>query len=265
MHEHGLQRPQVLAGIELAFLVHVGQRMQGLIDIAGCRILAIEYREVLNVMRLGTILATEPDHRLAEIHDPVIGRRARTDEVNDSQRGVFFEQHRDRAGALRRLATGAARILGNIGTDDDRLAAGTVQRKMANCTLHAVNTAQASMLEFRNFTAARNRRHAPRLERLVDHALDDNGAGRIVGARLGAETQELDARRIDVVLVDQAHDGGGRHRVNAVIGPAYPETAADDFADLGPVIAGPLAPVLEPHAIRRHVGSEAGDPDGFPG
>ena len=52
VHEYGPQRTKVLRRIEVALLVHVGERLQGLVDVAGRRILAVKYREILNVVRL---------------------------------------------------------------------------------------------------------------------------------------------------------------------------------------------------------------------
>ncbi len=128
---------------------------------------------------------------------------------------------------------------------------------MPDSPLHAVNAAQAGVLELGNLAAARNRRYATGFERRVDHALYDDRAGGVVGTGFGAQAQELDSRGVDIVLVDKTHDGRRRHCIDAVVGPAHAEAAADDFPHLGPVTAGPLAPVLEPDAIGRHVGGEA--------
>ncbi len=257
MHEYGFQRAQVLTGIETAFLVHVGEGVQRLVNVAGRRILAVEDREVLDVVRFGPVLAAETHHRFTEVHDAIVGCGAGSDEVHDRELGVLFQQHRHGACALGGLAARAPRIFRDVGADHDRLAARAVQRQVPDGPFHAIDATEAGVLELGDFAAARDRRHAARFEGLVDHALDDDRAGRIVGARFGAETQELDARGIDVVLVDQAHDGRCRHRVDAVVGSAHAETAPDDFLHLGPVTAGPLAPVLEPDAIGRHIGGKA--------
>ena len=257
VHEHGAQRTQVLARAQLAFLVHIRQRMQRLVDVAGRRILAVENWEILDVVRFGTILAAEAHHRLAEIHDPIVGGGTRTNQVHDRELRIFFEQHRHGAGALGGLAAGASCIFRNVGADHDRLAASAIEGQVPDRSFHSVNTAQAGVLELGYLTAARNRRQAACLEGPVDHALYDDCAGGIVGARFGTEPKELDARGVDVVLVNKSHDGRCRHRVDAVIRAAHAKTAPDDFPQLGPMTAGPLAPILKPDAVRRYVGCEA--------
>ena len=257
VHEHRLQRAQILARVQAAFLVHVRERMQRLVDVAGRRVLAVEDGKVLYVVRLGTVLPAEAHHRLAEIHDAIVRGGTGADEVDDGKFRILLQQHRHGARALRGFTTRAARILRDVRTYDDGLAAGAVEGEVPYGAFHAVNAAQAGMLEFGHFAASRDRRHAARLQCLVHHSLYDDCAGGIVGAGLGAEAQELDPRGVDVVLLDQAHDGRCRHRVDAVIRPANAETASHDFAHLRPMAAGPLAPVLEPDPIGRHVGGEA--------
>jgi hypothetical protein len=148
-------------------------------------------------------------------------------------------------------------VLRNVGTYHNSLTTGAIESQVTYGALHSVNATQAGVFELGDLATARDRRHTARLECLVDHSLDDDCAGGIVRAGLGAETQELDPPGIDIVLLDQAHDGRCCHRVYAVIRPANAKTAPDDFAYLGPMAAGPLAPVLEPHTIGRHVGGEA--------
>ena len=108
---------------------------------------------------------------------------------------------------------------------------------MAYRALHAVNTAKAGVLEFGHFATAGNRRFAARLEGLVDHALDDDGAGRIVSAGFCAQAEEFHPRGIDIVLIDQANDGRGCHRVDALVRAPHAETAPYNLAHLGPVFA----------------------------
>jgi hypothetical protein len=209
------------------------------------------------MMSFRAVLAAETQHGLAEVHDAIVGGRAGADQVDDGELRVLFEEHGDGARALRRFTRAAARVLGDIGADDDRLATGAVEREVADGAFHAVHAAEAGMLELGNFAAARDRLHAARDQGLVDHALDDNGARRIVGARLGAQAQEFHTCRIDVVLVDQAHDGIGRHCVHAVLRATHAEAATDNITDLRPLVSGPVAPIFQPYPVRRDVAGEA--------
>ncbi len=132
---------------------------------------------------------------------------------------------------------------------------------MADRALHAIDAAKAGVLELGDLAAASDGRFAARFQGPVDHAFDDDRAGRVIGARFGAQPEELDARRVDVVLLDQPHDRGRGHRVNALVGPAHAETAPDDLANLGPLVVGPVTPVLEPDSIGRNIRSKAADAD----
>ncbi len=259
VHEHGAQRAHILCGIQAAFDVHVLQCVQGLVDVAGRGVLAVEHGKVLNLVSTGSILSTKARHRLAEIDDPVVGRGARCRQVDDSQFRVFLEQHRNRACTLGRFAARSPRVFGDIGTDNDRLSAGAVKRQVPNRPFHAINAAKAGVLEFGNFTAPGDGWLAASDQGSVDHTLDDNRTCRIIGARLRAKAKKLDVPGVDVVLVDQSHDGRRCHRIDALIRPAHAEAAADDLANLRPLVVGPVTPVLQPDAIRRDVGSEAAD------
>ena len=155
------------------------------------------------------------------------------------------------------IRVGVVRIGNELIDGGELRATGTVERQVANGAFHAVHAAEAGVLEFRNLAAPRYRRHPASLERTVDHAFDDDRAGRVIGARFGAQTEEFDARRVDVVLLDEPHDRGGGHRVYALVRSPDTETAPDDFANLGPLVVSPVAPILEPHTVRWHVGGEA--------
>ena len=151
--------------------------MQRLVDVAGRRVLAVENRKVLDLVCFRAILAAEARHRLAEIHDAVIRSGPRSNQIDDRQLRIFFEQHRDGTGALGWLTRAAASVLGDIGTNDNGLATGAVEGKMTNRALHAVHAAEAGVFEFGNFAAAANRRLAAGDQRFVDHAFDDDRTG----------------------------------------------------------------------------------------
>ena len=133
------------------------------------------------------------------------------------------------------------------------------QREVAQRVLQRVDAAQAGVLDLGYLAMARQRRTAARLEAFVEHAFDDDGAGGVVGARLGAEPQEANAVRVDVVVVDEPHDGRGGHRIDALRGPAHPKAVADDGAGLVPDVVRPATPRLEVYAVRRHVDGKAAD------
>ncbi len=124
---------------------------------------------------------------------------------------------------------------------------------MTQRPFHAVYAAETGVLELGHFAAAGDRRLALSHEGLVHHSLDDDRPGGVVRARFGAEPQELHAHRIDIVLVDQADDGGRRQGIDAVVRPPYAEAASDYLAYFRPVITGPFAPIVEPHPKRGHV------------
>jgi hypothetical protein len=106
---------------------------------------------------------------------------------------------------------------------------------------------------------ARQRGAAAGLQSLVEHAFDDDGPGRVVGARFGAQAEKSDAIRVDVVPVHEPHDRRGSHRIDALRGAAHPEAVADDGAGLVPDVVGPATPRLEVDAVRRHVDGKAAD------
>ena len=94
---------------------------------------------------------------------------------------------RDGACTLGRFATAAARVLCDVGTDDNRLTASAIQRQVPNRAFHAVHTAEAGVFEFRYFTASCDGRFTAGDKGLVHHAFDDDCPGRIVGTRLGSQ------------------------------------------------------------------------------
>ena len=63
-----------------------------------------------------------------------------------------------------------------------------------------------------------------------------------------------DPGRVDIVLFDQPQDRCGGHRINTLIGPTHAKTAPNDLTYLGPLVARPVTPIVEPHPKRRHVG-----------
>ncbi len=124
------------------------------------------------------------------------------------------------------------------------------------------------MLELGDLAVPGDARPTEPLERLVDHALDDDRARGVVGARLGSEPQKADLAGVNVVVDDEAQDRVGGHGVDVLVGSAHPKAAADDRADLVPRCTGPAAPVLEADAVARHVdghGADAGHVGGVVG
>src|SRR5262249_8421177 len=127
---------------------------------------------------------------------------------------------------------------------------------VAHRRLERVHTAEACVLELRHFTMPRQPRIPERFEPAVDHAAHDHRTDRVVGARLGAEAEEPDQLRIDVVLPDQPQHGVRGHRVDVLVATRHAEAAADHHLDLVPGVARPLAPVLETYPkwgyVRAH-------------
>src|SRR5690606_5812688 len=117
----------------------------------------------------------------------------------------------------------------------------------------AVNAAETCVFEFGHLAAAGDGRFSLRLQGTVHHALHDDRPGGVVGTGLGAEPQEFTAQRVDVVLLYEPHYRRRRQRIDAVVRTAYAKAAPDDLADFRPVVARPFAPVVEPHAIGRHI------------
>ena len=154
--------------------------------------------------------------------------------------GIFLQQHRDRACTLGGLPAGATRIFGDIRANNDCLAAGTVQCQVPDRALHAVHAAKTGMLEFGYFTAAGNRWFAlaqPAAWSTMPFTMMAPAELSVLG--LGAEPEEFHARRVDVVLVDEPHDGCRRHGVDALIRPPNPKTAPDNLANLRPLVVAP--------------------------
>src|SRR4029450_10154886 len=96
---------------------------------------------------------------------------------------------------------------------------------------------------------------------VVDHAFYDDRAGRIVGARLGAECEVAHAAGVDVARPHHPRRGGARHGIGVLVRRAHPEAAPDDARDLFPAVAGPATPVLEVHPIAGQIGREPADTD----
>ena len=67
-------------------------------------------------------LRLAPAERAPEVVD-VCARGARDPDVDREQRGFSRDDHRDRAGALRRLAGGADAVARDVGADHERAAA----------------------------------------------------------------------------------------------------------------------------------------------
>ena len=132
---------------------------------------------------------------LAEVDGAIRRGAADVLEMDIEQRRVALDEHRDGTGALRGLAGAAPRVLGDVGADDDRAAIVGLERQVAQGVLQRVDAAQTRVLDLGDLAMARDRGAAARLQALVEHAFDDDGAGRVVGARLGAEPQEADPVR----------------------------------------------------------------------
>src|SRR5210317_183994 len=136
---------------------------------------------------------------------------------------------------------------------------------MANSAFHAVHAAETGVLELGNFATARNGWFAAGDQRSVDHTFNNDRTSRVIRARFSAKPEELDAGRVDVVLIDQADDRICSHRIYAVIGAAYAETAPHNLANLRPLVIRPVTPILQPYAVWWDIGGEAANSDGFSG
>jgi hypothetical protein len=90
------------------------------------------------------------------------------------------------------------------------------------------------VLDLGHLAAAVDRRLAASAQRLVEHAFDDHGAGRVVRARFGAEAEKAHFARIDIVTFDQAHDRRRGDRVNTLPRAAHAEAAPDHGLGLVP-------------------------------
>ena len=126
------------------------------------------------------------------------------------------EQHRHRSRSLRLLAGAAAFVLRDVGTDDDRPPASTVEREIAGGRLESVHAAQACVLELGHFHASAQRRTAHGDERVVEHSANDDRSRGVVGARFRSETEKADILGVDVVTHDQVEHRVGGHCVDAV-------------------------------------------------
>ena len=67
---------------------------------------------------------------------------------------IALDEHRDRAGALRRLAGAAARVFGDVGAHDDRAAIVGLEREVAQRVLQRVHAAEAGVLELGHLAVA---------------------------------------------------------------------------------------------------------------
>jgi hypothetical protein len=210
-------------------------------------------------------LAAEARERLAEVQRAIVRGTAAGREVEPQHARIRLQQHRDRAGALGRLTRTAARVFGDVGRDHDGLPLRTVAGQIAQGALERVGAAQTGVLVLGHFAVASQRRLAERTQGVVEHAADDHGTGRIVRGRFRAEGQKADARRIDVMAQDEVEHGLGRQGVHALAGSTHAEPMADHGADLAPVVPGPIAPLLQVHAIPRHVDAQATEADGIAG
>ena len=103
-------------------------------------------------------------HGLAEVDGAIRRGAADVLEVDRQQARVALDQHRDRAGALRRLAGAAALVLGDVGADDDRAAVLGLERQVTQRVLQRVDAAEARVLELGHLAVARERRAAARLQ-----------------------------------------------------------------------------------------------------
>jgi hypothetical protein len=119
---------------------HVVQRVQRLVEITGRRVLAVEHRQVLEV---AVQLAADDvaQHRLAEIDGAIRRRAADVLEVDLQQARIALDEHCDGAGALRRLAGAAARILRDVGADDDRTAVVGLEGEITQRVLQGIDAA----------------------------------------------------------------------------------------------------------------------------
>ena len=175
--------------------------------------------------------------------------------------GIPLQQHRHRAGTLGGFAGTAPGILGDVRADDDGAAVILRQREIPERVLQRVHRAEAGVLDLGHFAVAVHGGQAPGLQPVVQHALDDDRAGGIVGAGFGAQSEKADLLGIDAVLLDQAHGGRAGHGVDALARTAHPEAVPYHGAGLAPRRPGPPAPVLQAHSIGGHIGRESADPD----
>ena len=262
MHEDGIDfvevvdRAIVVTAPSDAFGEHGLHGVVGRIDVATRRVATVEHRQVLN-LAIVTGRLVEAREGLAEVRRPVLRVAAGYRQIDLEERGVAVHQHRHRTGTLGRLTARPDRVLGNIGADHDRQSACAIRGQVAQCSLEAVNAPQAGVLELRHLAVPGQLGTTVREKRIVDHALDDDGAGGVVAARFGAEGEHPDPRRVDVVVADKAPDRVGGKRVNALARAAHPEGSSDHTLNPAPWFAVPLSPVFETHAVLRKVQRQA--------
>ena len=258
MHEDAIDLAEVVDRAALALGEHRRHGVMGRVDVAARRVAAVEHREVLHLAVVARRLA-EPREGLAEVHRAVVGVAPARGEIHLEKPRVAVDEHRHGAGALRRLPRAPERVLRDVGGDDDRLPARAVRGEVAQRGLEPIDTRKAGVLELGHLAVAGQERHALRGERVVDHALDDDGARRIVAARLGAEGEHADPLRVELVVLDEAQHGVRGERVDALGGPAHPEAAPDDAPRLLPGLVVPGTPVLQRDAVRGQIQRQSAD------
>ena len=79
---------------------------------------------------------------------------------------------------------------------------------------------------------------------------------------LCAQTEEANIGGVDIVAVDQFHDRIGRHRVDTLLRAGQPKGSADYITNFVPVLATPIAPVLQVDSKWRHVNRDTANTDG---
>eukprot|EP00754_Rhynchopus_humris_P024089 Rhum_TRINITY_DN14863_c3_g1::Rhum_TRINITY_DN14863_c3_g1_i1::g.123627::m.123627 len=264
VQEDGLQPVEVragTAGAQAHVAEHVLDGVDGGIRVHRGAVRPREDREVRVPRRvLRPLVAEVPRHRLAEVGAAIRRRRPSVAVVDGQQLRVLLDKHGDGAGALRRLAGGAALVLRDVRRDDDGLLAAPDLGVPAG-VLQGVHAAEARVLELRHLDVARQASFAELVQRSVDHALHNDGAGRVVRRALRAQPNEADVLRVDVVRQHQVQHGVGRHCVRVLVRPRDAEAAADHVLHLVPLVARPLAPVLQVHLEARHVHARAADTD----
>ena len=250
----------VLPADDVHLAQHLFDRVHGLVEVRVRRVLAAEHREVARRWQFARTPREVARERLAEVAAAVRRGAARVLEVDARTASASRSTSIATAPApcvcspVLPRSYSATSALTTIASDRRRRSASVAQR-----SLERVDAAQARVLELGHLAVPRQPRHAERVERAVDHAAHDHGAGGVVGARLGAEAEEADPLRVDVVLADQPQDGVGRHRVDVLVRARHAEAVADDRPDLVPGVAGPFTPRFEVDAIRRDVNGKAAE------
>ncbi len=116
-------------------------------------------------------------HRLAKVDRTIRRRGANVFDVDRQHARILLDQHRDTTRTLGGLARAATSVFGDVGADDDRTTILGFERQVSERMLQCINAAEAGMLDFRDLAVPRQRRQALCLQRVVEHALDDDGAG----------------------------------------------------------------------------------------